>query len=152
MPDAGHVLEELGDLAGLPGELGFVMEVLVLAAAAFAEERTAWLGTLGRGFDDFEQIGAGVVLVVAVDAGADFFTGEAEGNEDDPGCGFAVGVLSRGNGDAGEAVAEIGEGLDDEFEFLVVGEGMGVELFRRSGHGESGNGAGTGAKWQIGGL
>ena len=45
--DARHVLEQAADLQALPLELGRVVEVLVLAAAAFAEQGAAGLGTVG---------------------------------------------------------------------------------------------------------
>lgn len=133
--DAGHVFEEFDDLAGFPGELGVVVEVLILAAAAFAKERAAGFGAFGRGLEDFEQIGSRVVLVVAEDADADFFAGEAKGDEDDPVLALgSVGVVIW-NRDAGDAIAEVGEGIDGDFEFLMVFERMGMKFLRRAWHG-----------------
>ena len=48
--EPGHVIEEFADLAGLPGELLFVGEVLVLAAAAFSKERAFGIESAGGGF------------------------------------------------------------------------------------------------------
>ena len=146
MGDAGHVFEELGDLTGFPGELGFVGEVLVLAAAAFSEEGTGGGGALWGRHEDFEEVGARVVFVVAEDADADLFSGESERDEDDPISGQRR-VFDIWHGDAGDAVAEVGEGVDGDFEFLVILEGLGVKLFRRSRHG-----MGLGEGGEIGSL
>ena len=56
MLDAGHVFEKFGNLAGLPSELGVVSEVLILATSALTEKRAAGFGTLGRWFEDFEEV------------------------------------------------------------------------------------------------
>lgn len=113
----GHVLEEFADLSRFPFELCGVGEVLVLAAAALGEEWAEWGGAVWGGLEDFEEVGVGAVFVVAVDASADAFAWEAEGGKDDPA------VV------AGDALTEVGEGVDGEFDFLVVFEGEGVEFF-----------------------
>lgn len=121
--DAAHVFEEFGDLLLFPGELGIVVEVLVLAAAAGAEEGAAGIDAVRRGVDDADEVGVGVVFVIAVDAGEDAFAGKGEGDHDDP----AV--------HAGDALGEVGEFFDVKGKLLVIGERDGVEFFGSAGCG-----------------
>lgn len=121
--DAGHVLEELGDLLAFPVKLLGVVEMLILAAAAAAEERAAGLDAVGRRREDGDEVGFGEVFVVAEDAGADAFAGERERDHHDPaGCGVVR------QWDAAEAGAEVGERGDLELDFLVIGERLVVEF------------------------
>lgn len=62
----------------------------------------------------------GTVFVVAVNAGADGFAGEAEGNEDHP----AI--------DASHACAEVGERVDGQYNLLMIFERGRYEFFRRA--------------------
>jgi hypothetical protein len=123
------VLEQLLDVAALPGELGLVVEVLILAAAAAGEERAARGGALGGGDEDLDEVGLGVVLVVAEDAHADLLAGKGEGDHEHPAGGGVV-----GQGHAGEAGTEVRERGDLDLEFVMIGEGTVVEgVF--AGHG-----------------
>lgn len=71
-----------------------------------------------------------MVFVVAEDAGFYFFSWEGEGDEDDPITGGIFwGVFSFFECDSCDAGSEVGEGVDGEFEFLVVFEGEGSEFF-----------------------
>ena len=115
MIDLRHVLEQLMDLALFPEKLLVVVEVLVLATAAFSEEGARRFDAKRGGFDDLDEIALTKIGMVAVDAGFDGFGGEGEGDDDDP-------IV-----DAAEAVALIGEGVDVEFDNLVIGEGFGGE-------------------------
>ena len=120
--DAGHVLQQLADLAGLPRELGRVGQVLVLAAAAGPEQRAAGLHAVRRGLEHLDQVGVGAVLVVAENAGLHELAGQAERHEDHPAVHPA------------DADAEIAQGIDPQLDLLVVGEGVRVEFFRRAEH------------------
>ena len=71
--DADHVMEQFFDLAGFPSELRIVVEVLVLAAAALTENGARRFDSVGRCFEDFDEVGFGEILVVAIDAGSDAF-------------------------------------------------------------------------------
>jgi len=111
--DACHVVQEPGDLFAFPLELLLIAEVLVLAPATFSKEGTAGIDAIGAGREYFEEVGAGVALVVAIDAGPDLLSGEAKGDEDDPALTFwALGLFALGlgfvrflfrQGDAGNA-------------------------------------------------
>lgn len=96
--------------------MGGVVEVLVLAAAAGAEEGADGGDAVWGGGEDLDEVGVGVIFVIAVDASDDAFAWEGEGDHDDPSV------------DAGDALAEVGEGVDIEGEFFVVGEGDGFEF------------------------
>lgn len=61
-----------------------------------------------------------MVFVIAIDAGADFFAWQAKGHEDHPTI------------DARHAGAEVGEGVDLQFQLVMIRKGIGVEFFRRS--------------------
>lgn len=91
--DAGHVFEEFGDLPALPVSLLGVVEMLILAAAAAAEERAAGLDAMRRGCEDGDEVGFREVLVIAEDAGADAFAGEGEGDHHHPAAGFGLGGI-----------------------------------------------------------
>ena len=105
----------------------------------------AGLGAIGAGREDFEEVGTGVALVVAIDAGADSLSRKAKGDEDDPALAlWALGffALSLGlvrfllrQGDAGNANAKVGEGGNGEFELLMVVEGFGAKFAWRARHG-----------------
>ena len=131
--DAAEALEGLRDLLLLPFELLRVGEVLVLAAAAFAEEVAAGLDAMRRGDDDAHEVAAREVGGVVPDAGHDLFPREGAGDEDDP----AV--------DAGHALAEVRQAGDLDLDLLMVGElalpelgGVGFAGLRRLeiGHGD----------------
>ena len=81
---AYHVPEEFFDLAGFPFQLGVVVEVLVLATATSAENRAMGFYAMRGRFKDLNEICFGKVLIVAVDACFDDFSGEGEAYEDDP--------------------------------------------------------------------
>jgi hypothetical protein len=120
--EAGHVLEELLYVAAFPSKLGLVVEMLILTAAAAGKERTARGGALGGGDEDGDEVGLGVVLVVAEDAHADLFTGKSKRNHEHP-AGFGV-VRQR---DAGQPGAEIRERGDLDLKLVMIRERMGVE-------------------------
>ena len=131
--DAAEALEGFRDLLLLPFELLRVGEVLVLAAAAFAEEVAAGLDAMRRRHDDADEVGAGEVGGVMPDAGHDLLAREGAGDEDDP----AV--------DAGHAFSEVGQARDLDLDLLVIGElalpelgGVGFAGLRRLefGHGD----------------
>ncbi len=91
---AGHVLEELGNLALFPRQLVGVGEVLVLAAAAAAEERAAG-GHARRGRRQHRhEVGLGEILVVAEDAHAHAFPGQREWHHDHP---LGLGLAGEGH-------------------------------------------------------
>lgn len=121
--DAGHVLEEFGDLLAFPVTLLGVVEMLILAAAAAAEERAAGIDAVGGRREGGDEVGFGEILVVAEDAGADAFARERERDHHNP-AGRGV-VRQR---DATEAGAEVGERGDLEFDFLVIRERLVVEF------------------------
>ena len=130
--DAGHVLKEFGDLALFPEELFGVSEMLVLAAAAAGEERADGRDAMGRGREDRDEIGFGVVFMITKNAGVDAFAGETERNHNDP---FGSGV--RRVGHAGEPDAVVGERHDLEFELGVIRKGE-VVVFGFLAHGTHG--------------
>lgn len=82
--EASHVLQQVFDLLAFPDELGGVAEVLVLAAAVATEKRARWFDAVGGCGEDLDEVGFGEVLLVAEDAGADAFAGQAERDHDDP--------------------------------------------------------------------
>ena len=104
------ITEGFRDLLLLPLELLRVGEVLVLAAAAFAEEVATGLDAMRRRDDDADEVGAGEVGGVMPDAGHDLLSGQGSGDEDDP----AV--------DAGHAFAEVRQARDLDLDLLVIGE------------------------------
>jgi hypothetical protein len=75
-------------------KLGFVGDMLILAAAAPAEIRTQGLDAIGRGLKDAHEFCAGEVLFDLGQFGFNFFADEDEGNEHDkiihPGDAFAA--------------------------------------------------------------
>ena len=132
--DPGHVLKKFLDLAGFPIELCLLVEVLVLAAAAFAKERADGLGTIRGRLDHFQQVGTGVVLVVAKDPCANEFAGETEGDKDDPAEWLALVVFLRRDGYPSDSVAQIAERFDAQLDLLMVCERVGVEFLGRAWH------------------
>ncbi|HWA26637.1 MAG TPA: hypothetical protein VG734_13335 [Lacunisphaera sp.] len=82
--DAGHVLQQFLHLLALPLQLFGVDQVLVLAAAAGAEERALGVDAVRRGRQHLQQVGLGEILVVAIDPRADLLAGQREGDHDDP--------------------------------------------------------------------
>jgi len=136
--DAGHVLEQFGDLLLFPAKLLGVGEMLILAAAAAAEERATGLNAVGRRGENGEKVGFGEVFVITEDAGADAFAGKCERHHDDP---TGRGIV--GQRDAAEAGAEVGERGDLELDLLVIRERLVVErllLFAHGTHGIHGRG------------
>jgi hypothetical protein len=85
--DAGHVFQQFLDLLALPFQLLGVGKVLVLAAAALAEKRAFRIDAVRRGRENLQQVGLGIILVVAEDAGADLLARQREGHHDDPAAG-----------------------------------------------------------------
>jgi hypothetical protein len=77
--DARHVLQQFGDLPLLPPQLLGVREVLVLAAAATAEEHATRRHAMRRRAQHLEKIGLGEVFVVPVHPHPDRSPGSANG-------------------------------------------------------------------------
>ena len=128
--DPGHVLGELGDLPALPLQLLRVAQVLVLAAAAPAEERAPGLDPVRRGLEHLHEVGLRVVGVVAEDPCADPLARQSERHHDDP---LARGLLPR-QVDAAQPDAQVGQRRDRQLDLLVVAERPVVEFFP-FGHG-----------------
>ena len=104
--------ELLADDALLGGELGGVLEVLELAAAALPEERALWLGACTRGFEDVGDHTLDVVGVDALDLDLDQLAGGGEGGHER----LAVGK-------AGEAAAARHDALDaNGLEAFLLGD------------------------------
>ena len=82
--DSDHVNEKFCDLPGLPFELFFVGEVLVLAATAYAKMLAVGFNAIRRRCENFYEIGMRAICLVAPDFGADLFSGQCEGNEYNP--------------------------------------------------------------------
>ena len=122
-----HVLEQFLDLARFPAQLLLVIEVLVLAAAALAEERAFGLQSVSRCFNDLKEIGLTVRCVVAIDTSPDFFTRQGVWHKDNPPflLLFLSGELHPGNADT-----EVTQSGNFQFDFLVVIKRVGVEFFR----------------------
>lgn len=87
--------------------------MLVLAAAAGAEQAAAGLHAVRAGVKHFHQVRGGIILVVAPHAGLHAVSRQGEGDENHP----AV--------HATDAVARIGKGVNVQFKLLVVGKGSG---------------------------
>ncbi len=123
--ESADALEEVGDLFVFPLELGGVIEVLVLATAAFAEVGAGGGDAFGGGLDDAGEEAAGVAFVDLGDLHLDDFAGADEGDEDDE---FA---------DPSDAIAAEGEVMDGEGDAFAVGErwdeGCGVGRSGRRG-------------------
>ena len=119
--EGSHVLEQLADLAGLPSQLFLISQVLVLAAAALTEERTAGHDPIRRGGQHLHQVRMRAVLVVPKNAGLHDFLRQGERHKDHP----AI--------DAADTRAEIGERFDGELDFLMIGKRCGDKLLRRTG-------------------
>lgn len=139
MIDAGHVVEQRGDLVPFPRELVVVGEVLVLASTTGAEKGANGGDPIRAGPEDLDEIGVGAVLVIAPDADADVLAGEGERDEDHPAIAMRMVIVVRWfaavwQNDAGDAGPEVGEGIDGDFEFLVVVEGGGAKLSGWDGH------------------
>jgi hypothetical protein len=113
------VFEQFGDLALLRLKLLVIREVLILAAAALAEKLALRYDTIRCWLQHFDEIGLTVVLVIAEDAALHELAGERERHEDDP----AI--------DTGDTSTLVGEVIDPDVEFLMVGEGMRIEFARR---------------------
>ena len=103
------MLEQLFDLLLFPGQLLGVGEVLILAAAAFTEQRALWLDPRRRCLQDLDQIRLAVVLVIAEHPRADTLVRQGEGDENHP---AVVG--------SGEPLSHVGQLADVEFDFLMV--------------------------------
>jgi hypothetical protein len=124
--DAGHVLEEFLHLPAFPRELLGVGEVLVLAAAAAAEERTARRDAMRGRREHLDEIRLGEVLVVAEDADLHALAGQGKRHHDDPRRGG--GIFDFGEGDAAEADAQVGERGDLELQLVMIRKGPVVEF------------------------
>ena len=128
MVDPCHVLQEFTNLPALPVKLFPVVEMLVLAAAAGGEERTAWLLTTGTGNKDFQQVSMRTTGFVLPDAGPHPFAGQAERDEDDP-APFALRARWGCSVDSSQAHSQIGKGIDFKFDDLMVGKRFRPEVF-----------------------
>lgn len=117
-----HVFKEFPDLTSLPTKLFLVGEVLILAASTGGKVATFRFNAIRRSIEDLDQISVGAIGFVPPDSGPDFFSGESEGDEDDP-------VVGLGN-----ASSQIGECDNVQFDDLVPLVGLGLE-FRRAGLG-----------------
>ena len=78
------MLQQLAHLALLPVELLGVGEILVLAAAAAAEKRTAGRHAVWRWCQHLDEVGLGVVLVVPEHPRPHALAGQGEGHHDHP--------------------------------------------------------------------
>ena len=117
-----HVLEELGDLLAFPDELGFVVEVLILATAALTEQGATGVHPVRGSGKHLDEVGFGEVLLIAKDAGAHAFAGETERNHDDPAgwvffdFGLRLGVVGKFGRfrqvEPAQANASVGESAD----------------------------------------
>ena len=150
MLDIRHVAKKRRDLVAFPLELVLVGEVLVLAASTIAEERTFRRDPVRAGAQDLEKIGMGAVLVVAPDPDPHPFAGEGIGDEDHPamvGWGRITALVSLPRrilpivprrlgrqGDPADPGAQVREGVDGEFELLVVAEWLGTKFSGWLGH------------------
>ena len=129
--DAGHMQQELGDLALFPGELGGVRQVLVLAPAAAAEQRAAGRHAVRRGREHFQEISLGEILVVAEHPHPHALAGEGERHHDHPAGGifvFRIPIFDFRQPDATEAGAEVGKRGNLQLELGVIGERLVVEF------------------------
>jgi hypothetical protein len=81
--ETADALEEFADLLVFELELGGVIEVLVLAAAAVSEVGAAGGDAVGCGLEDAEEMGAGEAFFNFGDFDFDDFAGDDEGDEDD---------------------------------------------------------------------
>src|SRR5690606_38552908 len=86
-----------------------------------AEERAFRINAVRRRREHRKEVGLGIVLVVAIDARADFLAGQGKRHHDDP---F---ILTYGH--ATEADAEVGERGNLQLDLGAIGKGMVVELF-----------------------
>ena len=132
--EAAGAREELGDVARLHPQLLGVLDVLVLAAAAHAEERAARLRAhRRRRADHLEQVGVRVALVVAEDARAHRLAGQRERHHHDPAAVVAVGVARVGRElHAADAVAQAAEVVDGDRHLLVVRKRVRPKFGRRA--------------------
>lgn len=72
----------IDDLLALRLELGHIVEVLELAAAALIVDGADWLHTVSTLFEDFRQAGLGVRLLDLRNHGPDFLPRQSIGHED----------------------------------------------------------------------
>jgi hypothetical protein len=129
--DARHVLQQLGDLALLPGQLFGVSEVLVLAAAAACEERTRRRHAMRRRRKHRDEVRLGKILVIAKHAHPDALAGQGERHHHDPAAGildFGFSIFDFRQDHATQPRTEVGERGDLKLELRVVGERVVIEL------------------------
>ncbi len=116
-----------------------------MAATAFAEERTVRFDAIRAGLEDFHEVGVGAVFVIPPDPDPNPLASKGKGDEDDPSFAFRVmegriivllrDLITRGfEGNSSDTGTEVGEGIDGEFQLLVVGEGVGSEFAGWIGH------------------
>jgi hypothetical protein len=103
--------------------------VLVLAAAAGGEERTAWLLTTGTGSKYLQQVSMRTTGFVLPDAGPHPFAGQAERDEDYP-APLALRAWWDRSVDSSQAHSQVGKGIDFKFDDLMVGKRFRPEVFR----------------------
>jgi hypothetical protein len=108
--EAADTLEQIADLLVFDAELGFVGEVLVLAAATFAEVTAPMLDAGGRGSHDAQQAGASESLFELRDLSLNDITGGDERDEHDK-------LI-----EAGDAFAAEGDILDGQGDFIIWGQ------------------------------
>jgi hypothetical protein len=90
-----------------------------------------------RGHQDLNQVGLGVVLMVAEHLCAHAFARQGEGDQDDPASGLGCRKLQVTSSQvqavsewhAAKPDAEVGEGRDLQLDLLMIGERMVGELF-----------------------
>ena len=80
---AAQAVKDIADLLVLIFELGLVLDMLILAAAADAVIFAAGLLALGRDLQHFEELCPRVLALDLGDLGRDFFARNRKGNEDD---------------------------------------------------------------------
>jgi hypothetical protein len=122
--EAADALEEVGDLLVLPAELGGVVDVLVLASAAFAVIGASGFDAFGGCRVDAGEDTAGEALVDLGDLHLDHVTGAGVRDEDDE--------LAHPT----DAFAAEGQVVDGELDAFAVGEGRddGCGIIRGGSH------------------
>ena len=92
--------------------------MLILTPATLLKERTPRLDAIGRRGEDFDEIGVGKILLIPPNARPDALPGQGKGDHHHPPI------------DAADAFTQIGQVIDREFDLLMIGEGLGMEIAR----------------------
>jgi hypothetical protein len=119
---AAETAQEIENLIVLDAKLGGVIDVLILATAAIAEETADRLGAIGGRLKDVDDPGAGVVLLHLGQLDEQPFAGDTEWGEDHE-------II-----DAADGIAAIRDGVDGQFESVSDGVG-GIALHEIRGWG-----------------